>query len=48
MFSDDKERPNRYLLAKEFESRPDAEDIEVNSFNSRLPYLIQPFSKKRN
>ncbi|TKY52219.1 hypothetical protein E2542_SST23739 [Spatholobus suberectus] len=29
VFSDDKDRPNRYLLAKEFESRPDAEDIEL-------------------
>ncbi|KAK7344234.1 hypothetical protein VNO77_13611 [Canavalia gladiata] len=29
VFSDDKDRPNRYLLAKEFVSRPDAEDIEI-------------------
>ncbi|XP_014513722.1 uncharacterized protein LOC106772077 [Vigna radiata var. radiata] len=29
VFSDDKDRPNRYLLAKDFESRPDAEDIEI-------------------
>uniref|UniRef100_A0A0R0ERE8 DUF1995 domain-containing protein n=1 Tax=Glycine max TaxID=3847 RepID=A0A0R0ERE8_SOYBN len=29
VFSDDKERPDRYLLAKEFEIRPDAEDIEL-------------------
>ncbi|ESW16724.1 hypothetical protein PHAVU_007G180000 [Phaseolus vulgaris] len=29
VFSDDKDRPNRYLLAKEYESRPDAEDIEI-------------------
>ncbi|XP_020210556.1 uncharacterized protein LOC109795454 [Cajanus cajan] len=29
VFSDDKDRPNRYLLAKEFESRPDAEDLEI-------------------
>ncbi|KAG4983429.1 hypothetical protein JHK84_028517 [Glycine max] len=29
VFSDDKERPDRYLLAKEFESRPDADDIEL-------------------
>ncbi|KAK7391995.1 hypothetical protein VNO78_20421 [Psophocarpus tetragonolobus] len=29
VFSDDKDRPNRYLLAKEFESRPDAEEIEL-------------------
>lgn len=40
VFSDDKDRPNRYLLAKEYESRPDAEDIEVTSFNSKLPCLI--------
>ncbi|KAF9609227.1 hypothetical protein IFM89_014421 [Coptis chinensis] len=29
VFYDDKERPNRYLLAKEQISRPDAEDLEV-------------------
>ncbi|RDY13266.1 hypothetical protein CR513_01853 [Mucuna pruriens] len=29
VFNDDKDRPNRYLLAKEFESRPDAEDLEL-------------------
>lgn len=29
VFSDDKDRPNRYLLAKEFISRPDAEDLEI-------------------
>lgn len=44
VFSDDKERPDRYLLAKEFESRPDADDIEVNSFNFKLHCRIQPFS----
>ncbi|CAI0551277.1 unnamed protein product [Linum tenue] len=29
VFFDDKERPNRYLLAKEFIRRPDADDIEI-------------------
>ncbi|KAB1202263.1 hypothetical protein CJ030_MR8G010097 [Morella rubra] len=29
VFSDDKDRPNRYLLAKELVSRPDAEDLEI-------------------
>ncbi|KAL5566088.1 hypothetical protein UlMin_029252 [Ulmus minor] len=29
VFYDDKERPNRYLLAKELVSRPDAEDLEI-------------------
>ncbi|RWR95632.1 hypothetical protein CKAN_02498500 [Cinnamomum micranthum f. kanehirae] len=29
VFYDDKERPNRYLLAKEQPIRPDAEDIEI-------------------
>ncbi|XP_077253145.1 DUF1995 domain protein, putative (DUF1995) isoform X2 [Tasmannia lanceolata] len=29
VFYDDKDRPNRYLLAKEQPSRPDAEDIEI-------------------
>ncbi|KAI4301794.1 hypothetical protein L6164_035038 [Bauhinia variegata] len=29
VFYDDKDRPNRYLLAKEFISRPDAEDLEI-------------------
>ncbi|XP_042490750.1 uncharacterized protein LOC122070615 isoform X2 [Macadamia integrifolia] len=29
VFYDDKDRPNRYLLAKEQISRPDAEDIEI-------------------
>ncbi|KAK7269329.1 hypothetical protein RIF29_22053 [Crotalaria pallida] len=29
VFSDDKNRPNRYLLAKEFISRPDTEDLEI-------------------
>ncbi|WCJ43154.1 hypothetical protein M5689_023915 [Euphorbia peplus] len=29
VFYDDKDRPNRYLLAKEFISRPDAEEIEI-------------------
>lgn len=29
MFYDDKDRPNRYLLAKEQISRPTAEDLEV-------------------
>lgn len=33
VFSDDKDRPNRYLLAKEYINRPDAEDLEVSSFN---------------
>ncbi|CAN1843188.1 Exocyst complex component EXO84A [Linum perenne] len=28
-FFDDKERPNRYLLAKEFIRRPDYEEIEI-------------------
>lgn len=32
VFSDDKDRPNRYLLAKEYANRPDTEDIEVSSF----------------
>lgn len=31
VFSDDKDRPNRYLLAKEYANRPDAEDLEVSS-----------------
>lgn len=30
MFYDDKDRPNRYLLAKEQISRPDAEELEVS------------------
>lgn len=30
MFFDDKDRPNRYLLAKELMRRPDAEDLEVS------------------
>lgn len=34
VFYDDKDRPNRYLLAKEFISRPDAEELEVSRFNS--------------
>ncbi|XP_062144273.1 uncharacterized protein LOC133851734 [Alnus glutinosa] len=29
VFFDDKDRPNRYLLAKELISRPDAEDLEI-------------------
>ncbi|KAL6964784.1 hypothetical protein U1Q18_035840 [Sarracenia purpurea var. burkii] len=29
VFYDDQERPNRYLLAKELISRPDAEDLEI-------------------
>ncbi|XP_058760591.1 uncharacterized protein LOC131633930 [Vicia villosa] len=29
VFSDDKDRPNRYLLAKEYAGRPDTEDIEI-------------------
>ncbi|XP_031270208.1 uncharacterized protein LOC116128601 isoform X1 [Pistacia vera] len=29
VFYDDKDRPNRYLLAKEFISRPNAEDLEI-------------------
>ncbi|KAF7817897.1 uncharacterized protein G2W53_023352 [Senna tora] len=29
VFFDDQERPNRYLLAKEFISRPDAEELEM-------------------
>ncbi|KAJ4829327.1 hypothetical protein Tsubulata_015558, partial [Turnera subulata] len=29
VFYDDKDRPNRYLLAKEFIRRPDADDLEV-------------------
>ncbi|KAK2976064.1 hypothetical protein RJ640_024792 [Escallonia rubra] len=29
VFYDDKERPNRYLLAKDLISRPDAEDLEI-------------------
>nr|AFK35394.1 unknown [Lotus japonicus] len=29
VFSDDKDRPNRYLLEKEYTNRPDAEDIEM-------------------
>ncbi|PNY07438.1 hypothetical protein L195_g004896, partial [Trifolium pratense] len=29
VFSDDKDRPNRYLLAKEYANRPDTEDIEM-------------------
>ncbi|XP_018843565.2 uncharacterized protein LOC109008070 [Juglans regia] len=29
VFYDDKDRPNRYLLAKELISRPDAEDLEI-------------------
>ena len=42
VFYDDKDRPNRYLLAKEFMTRPDAEELEVRSFNLRhyLAYLI--------
>lgn len=30
VFYDDKDRPNRYLLAKEMVSRPDAEELEVS------------------
>lgn len=30
MFSDDKDRPNRYLLAKEQPNRPDSTDLEVS------------------
>ena len=33
MFYDDKDRPNRYLLAKEQISRPDAEELEVSGCN---------------
>lgn len=29
VFYDDKDKPNRYLLAKELISRPDAEDLEI-------------------
>ncbi|KAK7277931.1 hypothetical protein RJT34_22951 [Clitoria ternatea] len=29
VFNDDKDRPNRYLLAKEFINRPDSEDLEI-------------------
>ena len=32
VFYDDKDRPNRYLLAKELISRPDAEDLEVGCY----------------
>lgn len=45
VFSDDKDRPNRYLLAKEFETRPDAEELEVISFNSKLHFFGE---KKKN
>ena len=30
VFFDDKDRPNRYILAKEMISRPDSEDIDVS------------------
>lgn len=30
IFYDDKDRPNRYLLAKEQISKPDAEELEVS------------------
>jgi hypothetical protein len=30
VFYDDKDRPNRYLLAQESVRRPDAEEIEVS------------------
>jgi hypothetical protein len=33
VFSDDKDRPNRYQLAKELISRPDAEELEVGCQN---------------
>jgi hypothetical protein len=36
VFSDDKDRPNRYLLAKEYANRPDTEDIEVSSFKFNI------------
>ncbi|GER28833.1 hypothetical protein STAS_04656 [Striga asiatica] len=31
VFYDDKERPNRYVLAKEFIQRPDIDELEINS-----------------
>lgn len=31
MFFDDKDRPNRYLLAREMISRPVSEDLEVST-----------------
>lgn len=40
MFYDDKDRPNRYLLAKEFISRPNAEDLEVSKIK-----IFKPFTK---
>lgn len=39
MFYDDKERPNRYLLAKEMISRPNSEDLEVSCFKNHYLYV---------
>ncbi|CAN1356671.1 Exocyst complex component EXO84A [Linum perenne] len=44
VFFDDKARPNRYLLAKEFIRRPDYEEIEILRFsNFNLIKLGSPF-----
>lgn len=36
MFYDDKDRPGRYLLAKELISRPDAGDLEVSYLRKNI------------
>lgn len=41
VFYDDKDRPNRYLLAKEFIRRPDAEEIEVSCNQQVSEFLIR-------
>jgi hypothetical protein len=40
VFYDDPNRPNRYLLARELTSRPDATDIEVRHRYWQIPYLL--------
>ena len=40
VFYDDVNRPNRYLLAKEQPTRPDATEIEVTMENCFSPFLV--------
>jgi hypothetical protein len=39
VFYDDPNRPNRYLLARELTSRPDATDIEVRHRVTNIPFF---------
>jgi hypothetical protein len=40
VFYDDPNRPNRYLLARELTSRPDATDVEVTHRAWQIPHLL--------